>query len=199
MNGHCVECRKAQQLAWKRRNPEKVRAENADWRRRNPEKIAVYLSTLKRWSKDNPERVMAAQKRGIQKFRAANPGIQTVYHKRWAAKDPLRATTIAHASCQKWRKANKDKDAARAAKRRAIKMRRTPQWANLAAIEEFYLLAKRLTLETGIPHDVDHIIPLQGRTVSGLHVETNLCVIPARDNQRKRNFYGDPPGAIKVS
>lgn len=47
--------------------------------------------------------------------------------------------------------------------------------------------AKRLSRETGIPHHVDHIVPLQGDHVSGLHVESNLQVIPATDNIRKRN------------
>lgn len=67
------------------------------------------------------------------------------------------------------------------------KIQRTPTWANLEAIKEFYILAARLTLETGIKHHVDHIIPLQGKTVSGFHVESNLRVIPAKENLSKGN------------
>lgn len=64
---------------------------------------------------------------------------------------------------------------------------RMPPWANPKAIRAVYAEAKRLTDATGIPHHVDHIIPLQGELVSGLHVETNLRAIPAVDNLRKHN------------
>jgi len=64
-----------------------------------------------------------------------------------------------------------------------------PPWADRAAIRKFYAEAIRLTKETGIPHEVDHIIPLKGKTVCGLHVETNLQVIPKTMNQAKRNKF----------
>jgi hypothetical protein len=64
---------------------------------------------------------------------------------------------------------------------------RMPKWANPSAIKAVYAECKRLTQETGIPHHVDHIIPLRGEYVSGLHVETNLQVLPRIENLRKRN------------
>lgn len=66
-----------------------------------------------------------------------------------------------------------------------------PPWANMGKILSFYRKAKRLTEKTGIVHQVDHIIPLQGETVCGLHVETNLRVITKRENVKKRNSF-DP-------
>jgi hypothetical protein len=63
----------------------------------------------------------------------------------------------------------------------------TPLWANLKAIEAFYIEAARLTLETGIKHHVDHKFPLKSRIMCGLHVETNLQVLPAAVNLRKSN------------
>lgn len=76
-----------------------------------------------------------------------------------------------------------------AAKRRTAKMNRTPPWADLAAIRAFYDEATRLTKLTGEQHHVDHIIPLQGKLVSGLHVESNLQVIPWLKNIVKRNKF----------
>jgi hypothetical protein len=74
------------------------------------------------------------------------------------------------------------------ARRGSIKQM-TPSWANKFFISEIYDLAKRRREITGINWDVDHIIPLKGKTVCGLHVETNLRVIPASENRRKWNAF----------
>lgn len=65
--------------------------------------------------------------------------------------------------------------------------RATPAWADLAAMQAIYDEAARLTASTGIKHEVDHYYPLQGATVCGLHVETNLRVITGTANRVKRN------------
>lgn len=74
---------------------------------------------------------------------------------------------------------------------RAALLRRTPAWVNLADVYGVYAECARRSKETGVPHHVDHVIPLQGKTVSGLHVASNLRVITARENVRKRNIF-DP-------
>jgi hypothetical protein len=71
---------------------------------------------------------------------------------------------------------------------------RAVRWANRSECLAFYREAARLT-KTGVPHEVDHVIPLRGfieyadgnAPVSGLHVETNLQVLTAVDNRAKRN------------
>lgn len=56
-----------------------------------------------------------------------------------------------------------------------------------AEIEYFYENARQLTETTGVAHHVDHIIPIQGDTVCGLHVPWNLQVLTASENCSKQN------------
>ena len=75
-------------------------------------------------------------------------------------------------------------------KRYATKKKRTPPWVtedHVGEMQKFYVEAHKLTEETGIPHHVDHIIPLQGKDVSGLHVPWNLQILTAYDNISKGN------------
>lgn len=75
------------------------------------------------------------------------------------------------------------------ARQRALRLRRLAKWADRKKIADIYREANRITRRTGVPHEVDHIIPLQGKSVSGLHVETNLRVIPRSENIKKSNRY----------
>lgn len=77
-------------------------------------------------------------------------------------------------------------------KRKSYKLKQkeaTPCWANHQLMGEIYVIAKQLTESTGIQHQVDHIVPLRGRTVCGLHCEANLQAIPAKDNLNKSNHH----------
>jgi hypothetical protein len=71
----------------------------------------------------------------------------------------------------------------------ALKLR-IPQWLtdeHWAQIDALYSEARRLTKETGIIHNVDHVYPLRGKTCSGLHVPWNLRVVTRKENLRKAN------------
>jgi hypothetical protein len=67
-------------------------------------------------------------------------------------------------------------------RRAHIANRATPRWANLSAIRDFYANCPE-------GHHVDHIVPIKGKAVSGLHVIENLQYLPASENQRKSNKY----------
>lgn len=82
---------------------------------------------------------------------------------------------------------NKAKRAAGCAKRKATKLQATPAWADLGAIEAKYEEARNRSLETGVRHHVDHIVPLKSSVVCGLHVHWNLQVLPAVENLSKGN------------
>lgn len=83
---------------------------------------------------------------------------------------------------RKWCKNNPEKNKARAAKRRARKLNATPSWADLKAIENFYKNCPE-------KHHVDHIVPLCGKNVCGLHVLDNLQYLPAKENLKKGNKF----------
>lgn len=77
-------------------------------------------------------------------------------------------------------------------KRHSSKLQRTPAWLNEEDnmyIECLYSLAAMHSKYSGEKWHVDHIIPLQGKKVSGLHVPLNLKAVPAAYNQRKSNSY----------
>jgi len=73
--------------------------------------------------------------------------------------------------------------------RRAQKLLATPGWYDKEKCVVFYEESARLTKETGIPHQVDHIVPLINERVCGLHCDDNLQVLMAEDNLKKSNFY----------
>lgn len=83
---------------------------------------------------------------------------------------------------RRWRESNKEYDAFRARTYRAKKLQRLPHWADLSKIKQIYL-------DCPIGLHVDHIVPLQGKVVSGLHVENNLQYLTPRENMAKRNIY----------
>lgn len=102
----------------------------------------------------------------------------------------LRNHTKRLAQMSKYKKNNSGKMNALSAKRHSAKLQRTPKWLtslHYSQIEMFYDAAQRLTTEFGIPMDVDHIVPLQGKNVSGLHVPWNLQVITEQENANKYN------------
>lgn len=134
------------------------------WRMEN---LDDATAKQKLWLSNNPERVLVIKK----KWRDANKEYHRLQGKKWREQHPERAKAQVNA-------------------RRGFLKKAQPQWADTGKIQEFYLIASKLTKETGISHHVDHIIPLLGKQVSGLHVETNLQVIPAHENQVKSNkFY----------
>lgn len=123
---------------------------------------------LAQWLNQNPHRVIAIKQR-------------------YATKSEVVARR--RIERQQYKLANPAKVVADTRWRQATKLRATPPWADRDAIAAVYTEARRLGFETGIPHHVDHIIPLRGKGVCGLHVPWNLRAIPARDNYLKHANY----------
>ena len=91
-----------------------------------------------------------------------------------------------------YRQNNKGKINALVAARKKIIKQRTPIWLteiDKERIQNEYKLAALQTKITGEPWHVDHVIPLQGKLVSGLHVPSNLRAIRGIDNISKKNKF----------
>ena len=78
------------------------------------------------------------------------------------------------------------------ATKRAKRLKRFPTWLteeDKQSISKVYEEAKQLSMNTCISYQVDHIVPLNGKKVSGLHVPWNLQILTAEENNRKNNKY----------
>lgn len=134
-------------------------------------------------------------------YRAKNLEMVKAKFVSWAKANRAKHNTMTRA----WRAANTERvKAVRAAyqkvkaglvnatnmRRYAAKLHRTPPWADHAKIARAYELAQEYRGK-GIDCEVDHIIPLQGKTVSGLHVHTNLQIIRTASNRSKSNHFSE--------
>lgn len=156
--------------------------ENKEWRSRNKEKLQKYYldnkktfrERDKKWKKENREKVNTQAK----KRREKNPQASRL-------------------SCQKWRKNNLHKDAKRAQDYRVRKINAKPKWANDKYIALWYELASVEQQRTGKDVHVDHIVPLRGKTVCGLHCEDNMQLLFGMDNSSKGNrWWKDGQGGL---
>lgn len=96
------------------------------------------------------------------------------------------------ARVKEWSEKNRGKSNAIKKAYKAAKIKACPEWVRSnkelrSAIDEIYEMAAILTIKTGIRHHVDHIIPLRGRSVSGLHVPWNLQILTEAENCSKSN------------
>lgn len=178
---YCKACDKVRKAEYRKQNKAKVDARYKAWAQANPE---VVREANRAWRERNKEKVAARQKARYEKNREA------VRHARRALYE--KNAEAARLATQAWTQANPHKVLASRAKRRSAKLLRTPGWLtaeDFKAIELIYAQAKALEASTGLPHHVDHIYPLQGRYVSGLHVPANLQVLTASENCSKSNMW----------
>jgi len=204
----CKDCVKKEDARRRSENPEKVREARRKWQSDNREKCRESTA---RWYADNRDKVLATRAR----YRADNPDKVRDKDARWRSEnlgkhreaqaryrsentekvvesqrkyrvensEKFRETTA------RWRAENSDKIAQNSVLRRTRIQQACVPWADQEAIAEFYKLRDKLTEKTGIPHHVDHVIPLKSQFVCGLHVHNNLRVIPAVENRKKHNRF----------
>ena len=173
----CKVCSKASVADWYSRNKDKAQ-ENIKKHYLNNKQAANDRSRA--WKKANKELINARNKKNYDPekrreyfaaYRKANKDKRNAYNKEWLNERPGLVNAYA-------------------AKRRDAVRKATLSCSSLQDLEEIkgiYALAKKMTESTGQPHHVDHVIPLKGRSVCGLHVPWNLQVITATENLKKSN------------
>lgn len=126
--------------------------------------VKTYVSN---WQKENPDKTRRKSNTWRNKNRARLNNTQSL-----------------------WRKNNSGHANFLSTQYQMKKQKRIPIWLtkeDLKEINEIYKLAEKLTKDTGISHEVDHIIPLNGKNISGLHCPQNLQILSKTDNRKKSN------------
>lgn len=144
--------------------------------------IAEYMHE---YNLKNKQRIQNRKK----EWREKNKEKKKYTDQKWAAENRLKSNMYKN----NWNKKNAGAKRALDKKRLEAKRQRTPDWLDVvdhAEIEFTYIWCYALR-NCGLDHHVDHIVPLQGNNVSGLHVPSNLQVIPAKQNLSKSNGWTD--------
>lgn len=200
--GTCKSCINSDRAEWRKNNKDKVSKQNKAYREANKEKVAAgkakcyqakkdhYDKKSKQWVKDNPEGRSEICRRYYESNKEQILAYLTAY--RESNKD------ICRQRIKSWEVRNSDKVRAKCSRRRAAKINAQPPWLNedqKSRITDFYKQAKDCEIITGESYHVDHIVPLQGKNICGLHVPWNLQVLPSdinlsKGNKYEANFYG---------
>ena len=158
----CVMCLEVRRKARRAANPERYAAQKRAWIAANPDRAKALKSANQ---KRNREAANARNRRYADSHKA-ELGAKS---KAWSAANPGRRAAIRMGYI-------------------AARMQRTPPWADLDTIAGMYELCA-IFRGIGLDLHVDHVVPLQGKKVSGLHVPDNLQLLHSSSNRSKLNLF----------
>lgn len=162
IQNHCKQCTAARYAAKKPPKPKPTLAE-----RLTPEQLTEHQRAIHR------------------RYRERHPG-RSAEKVRISRRKHLDAR---RAYARDYQKKNLERFLAHNAQRKEHIKRATPPWADKKVILDLYILAKVLSRDLGTQIDVDHIVPLKGKNVCGLHVQNNLRLLPHLENVAKHNKF----------
>jgi hypothetical protein len=202
LSPYCNHCQKIVATNYRTKNKEYVNKKSHEWTKNNPDKVKQIAKKYQSNEEAKEKRRIAE----VNRYKENGPHPSSVvaslnwanlkYHtdKKFKAKRLLdsklwRENNKERVLCtsKEWRKNNPDKVREYTETRYGYVKQAKPLWANDELIKEKYNERDRIIEETGIEYHVDHIVPLQGENVCGLHVEYNLRVIEAKENLTKKN------------
>ena len=135
--------------------------------------------------KNNYQNIAEKHRLKSKKYASENKEKISQYHKDWYKEN----TESEKQRTKKWRQENNGWANFLRTNSKPRYKKAIPSWADHEKMKAFYVEADRLSSETGIKYSVDHIVPIKGKFVSGLHVEYNLQVIKLTDNIIKHNHF----------
>lgn len=195
VSGSCRICDSARSRAYRTDQADAIRQQRLAYRQANRARLAAasradYAAnnaarkkTQKAWREKNT----ASRREYNARWRAANRQWLVDYEARRHGSAYLRNLVSRLADPARWRAYM-----AEYARKKTLHLKQAqPVWADRKAIRDIYLLAQIFTETTGVPHHVDHIVPLRGKNICGLHVETNLQILTASDNLAKSNSFAE--------
>lgn len=178
--GSCVECSLENSKTVYGRRREHITARQREYYRERREHVLARCA--KRYTENKPL-ILSQMKRRYELQSPETKQKRRLDYLEWRRNNPEKARS----ATKNWAFANPGKTTAYMAKYRAARLQRTPSWADQEWIDHAYAVAKDMSQKMGERFHVDHIVPLQGKTVSGLHVYENLQILPLVENSRKGN------------
>lgn len=185
---------------WKRANKDTI---NARRRVRDKEWYVPPTPGPRQLAKDAGERIYFTGKpcvNGHLDYRIVSCGSCVVCKKEYAKTEEVKRINrekakerrikfphLEREKSKRWAQKNKFNLVARSQRRRCKKLNATPPWVNHGNILAIFKEREEKNRNERVVYHVDHIVPLQGENVCGLHVPWNLQIITAKENQRKGN------------
>lgn len=187
--------RRELELIRKRNNPKRFRESYRRQRESNPER---HRAALRKYRSANQELCRQRTRNYMRQWREKNRDVDSARSAEYRKRNPEKAALSSKIASERWKREHRDEYLAMVArgnaKRRVAMLHAIPAWEEPEITDLIYAEARRRHLH------VDHIVPLRGKNVCGLHVYYNLQLLTRLENARKGNrFKSEPIFALRAA